>query len=64
MLGILCFYCKEPHKIKDKKVCREYTIEATIQNEMKLDKCDVYTAKKTLEYGAEKTYVAAKREEN
>ena len=31
---------------------------------MRLDKCDAYTAKKTLVYKGRKTYVAAKREEN
>ena len=27
--GNLCFYCKEPHKIGDKKTCEEYNMEAT-----------------------------------
>ena len=30
--------------MKDKKICGEYTIEATIQNKMRLNKCDAYTA--------------------
>ena len=60
--GNLCLYCKEPHKTGDKKICGEYTIEATIQNKMRLDKCDVYKAKETLGYMARKAYVAATRE--
>ena len=48
----------------DKKIFKEYTIEATIQNKMRL-----YTTKETLGYKGRKTYVAAteepaKREEN
>ena len=42
-------------------------MEATIQNKMRLDKCDVYTAKERLGYRGRKSYVsvargAAKRE--
>ena len=40
----LFLYCKDPHKTGDKKICREYTIEATFQYKMRLDKCDAYTA--------------------
>ena len=36
--GNFFLYCKEPHKTGDKKICREYTIEATIENKMRLDK--------------------------
>ena len=64
-----CLYCKEPRKTKVKKIYGEYTIEATIQNKMKLNKCDAYTVKETQWYKGRKTYVAtvrglAKREEN
>ena len=39
-------------------------MEATIQTEMRLNKCDAYTAKETLGYRGRKSYVsAAKREE-
>ena len=48
--GVLCSRGKEPHKIRVKKICGEYTIEATILNKMRLDKCDTYTAKETLGY--------------
>ena len=34
----------------DKKIYREYTIEAPIQNKTRLDKYDAYTAKETLGY--------------
>ena len=44
-----CLYCKEPHKTE--KIFGEYIREVNIQNKMRLDKCDVYTAKKTLGYG-------------
>ena len=44
--GDLCLFCKEPHK----KICWEYKMEPTIQNKIRLDKCDVYTAKETLGY--------------
>ena len=63
--GDLCFYCKEPHK----NICGEYKMEATIQNKMRLDKCDAYTAKETLGYRERKSYMSEqeeqkKREEN
>ena len=48
--GNFCLYYKEPHKTEDKKKCEEYKMEATIQNKMRLDKCDAYTAKETLGY--------------
>ena len=35
-----------------------------MQNKMRLDKCDVYTAKETLEYRERKTYVAAREPSN
>ena len=54
-----CLYCKEPHKTGDKKICEEYKLEATIQNKMRLDKCDAYTAKETMGL---KSYVSAARE--
>ena len=44
---------------KKYNICKEYTIEATIQNKMRLGKFDAYTAKETLEYGRRKIYVAA-----
>ena len=31
---------KKTHKTGDKKICKEYTMEAKIQNKMRLDKCD------------------------
>ena len=40
---------KNPIK-QETKICREYTIEATIQHKMRLNKCDAFTAKKTLGY--------------
>ena len=40
----------KPHKMRDKKICKEYKIKATKQNKMRLDKCDAYTAKETLGY--------------
>ena len=46
----ICLYCKKPHKTGDKKICEEYTIEATIQKKMRLYKCDTYIAKETLGY--------------
>ena len=46
-IGNFCHYCKEPHKIGD-KICEEYKMEATIQNKMRLNKCDAYTAKEKL----------------
>ena len=66
--GNFCLYCKEPHKIGDKNICGGYKMEATIQNNMRLDKCGAYTAKETLGYMGRKSYVsaargAAKREE-
>ena len=42
----------------------EYTIEATIQNNMRLDKCNAYTAKETLGYKERKKYIAATRAAN
>ena len=57
----LCLYCKESRKSRDKKICGQYTIEATIPNKIRLDKCDVYTAKETLGYRGRKTYVTAVR---
>ena len=41
---------QKPHKTGDKKICEEYTIEATIQKKMRLYKCDTYIAKETLGY--------------
>ena len=43
-------------------------MEATIQNKMRLDKCDTYKVKETVGYRGKKTYmsvtrVAVKREE-
>ena len=35
------------------EICREYKMEATIQNKMRLDKCDAYTVKETLGYRGE-----------
>ena len=43
-------------------MCREYTIEATIQNKKRQDKFDVYTATETLGNRERKTYVVAARE--
>ena len=43
----LCLYCK---KTRVMKICEEYKMEARIQSKMKLEKCDAYTAKKTLGY--------------
>ena len=66
--GNFYLYCKEPHKTGDKNICGEYKMKATIQNRMRLDKCDAYTAKETLGYRWRKSYDstarrAAKREE-
>ena len=59
--GHLCLYCKEPNKAGDKKIFGEYKMEATIQNKIRLDKCDAYTAKETLGYRGRKSYVSAAR---
>ena len=59
--GNFCLYCKEPHKTEDKKICEEYKMESTIQNKIKLDKCDTYTAKETLGYGEKVLCVNSKR---
>ena len=45
----------------DKKICREYKMEATIQNKIRLDKCDAYTAKETLGYRGRKSNMSAAR---
>ena len=45
--GNFCLYCKEPHKTEDKKICEKYKMEAKIQKNMRLDKCDMYTTKET-----------------
>ena len=37
----------EPHKTGDKKIYEEYKMEATIQNKIKLNKCDAYTKRNT-----------------
>ena len=60
--GDVCFYYKEPHKARNKKICREYTIEATTQNKIRLNKCNAYTAKETLGYRGRKTYAGAAKE--
>ena len=39
----------------------QYKMEATIQNKMRLDKCDAYTAKETLEYRGENPMCQSKR---
>ena len=59
--GNLCLYYKQPHKTVDKKICEEYKMEPTIQNKMRLDKCDAYTTKETLGYRGRKSYVSAAR---
>ena len=43
------------HNTGDNKICGEYTVKATIQNKMRLDKCDAYTAKETLVYRERKS---------
>ena len=44
-----------------KNICGEYKMEATIQNKMRLDKCDTYTAKETLGNRGRKSYMSASR---
>ena len=48
--GDFCLYCKTPHKIGDNKICTECKKEDNIQNKMRRDKCEAYTAKGTLGY--------------
>ena len=57
-----CIYCKKPHKTGNKKICKGYKIEATVQNKMRLDKCGVFTATETLGYRRIKFYVPVARE--
>ena len=60
-----CAFCKEPYRTEDKNTCGEYKKEASIQNKMRIEKCDAYKAKEILGYRGGKSYVsAAKREEN
>ena len=43
-----------------KKISGEYKVEATIQNKIRLDKCDAYTAKETLGYKGRKSCSSSK----
>ena len=58
-MGIFFASTAKNPTIQETKICKEYTIEATIQNKMRLDKCDAYTVKETLGYRERKMYVAA-----
>ena len=46
--GNFCLYCKKTHKTGDKKICKGYKMEATIQSKIRLNKCNAYTAKTIL----------------
>ena len=47
---------------QETKIWREFTTVGTIQNKMRVDKCNAYTTKETLGYIRRKEYVAvAKR---
>ena len=59
--GDLFLYCKEPHKIANKKIYGEYIIEAKIQNKMRFDKFNAYTEKETLGCREGNLYMAAAR---
>ena len=59
--GTFTSTAKKLHKTGDKKICKEYKMEAAIQNKMRLNKCDVYTAKETLGYKGRKSYMRAAR---
>ena len=60
-MGIFFASTAKNPTIQETKICKEYTIEATIQNKMRLDKCDAYTAKKALGYKGRKAYIAVTR---
>ena len=67
--GVFCLYCEASHTIGNKKICGEYIKKVNIQNKLRHDKCDGYTAKEILGYQGGKPYVSsargtAKREEN
>ena len=49
------------HPTRQEKTCGEYMKEANIQNKMGHDKCDVYTAKETVEYRRENPSVSVAR---
>ena len=57
--GDFCLYCKTG----DKKICEEYKKEANIQNKMRHEKFDAYTAKETLRYQGGKSYILYARGE-
>ena len=61
--GYICIYYNTPDKTKTgkKKICEEYIKEANIQNKMRHDKCDTYTAKETLRYWGGKSYISTVR---
>ena len=59
--GNFWVYCKKPYKTGDKKICKVYKMEATIQRKMRLDKCDTYTAKEILGCRGRKFCVNGKR---
>ena len=60
--GNFCLYCNKPHKMGDQKKCEEYKIKATIQSEMRLNKCNAYTAKEILGCKGRNFCVSAARE--